>query len=260
MEKNAKIRLIYGIFLGLFTVVLGVLFLAQAADIYYSGLAAGSESGMYSRAVVGKRLYLLLVPILLWAVSVAGGAAVYALFPVTPRRAVRKDDGKTFARLWKRADRTLLPPELRRYEKVRLFVRVFSLLFCAAAAVSCVVYLCNAANFTSLAALSDDVLHVVSFVMPWTGAALAVLMAETAYEYLSAKRRLPALKRFIAEQGVLPKEEKKPSAAEGRLIFAIRIAVFVTAALFLVLGVLNGGARDVLIKAINICTECIGLG
>ena len=32
------------------------------------------------------------------------------------------------------------------------------------------------------------------------------------------------------------------------------------AGLFIILGVINGGANDVLVKAINICTECIGLG
>ncbi len=41
---------------------------------------------------------------------------------------------------------------------------------------------------------------------------------------------------------------------------AVRIAVPALAVLFIVLGVMNGGARDVLVKAINICTECIGLG
>ena len=30
--------------------------------------------------------------------------------------------------------------------------------------------------------------------------------------------------------------------------------------LLIVLGVLNGGARDVLAKAVKICSECIGLG
>lgn len=30
--------------------------------------------------------------------------------------------------------------------------------------------------------------------------------------------------------------------------------------LLVVLGVLNGGARDVLAKAVKICSECIGLG
>ncbi len=41
---------------------------------------------------------------------------------------------------------------------------------------------------------------------------------------------------------------------------ATRIALYAAAALLTILGVMNGGLRDVLVKAINICTECIGLG
>ena len=40
----------------------------------------------------------------------------------------------------------------------------------------------------------------------------------------------------------------------------IRAAVVVAAAGFIIAGILNGSAADVLIKAINICSECIGLG
>lgn len=39
-----------------------------------------------------------------------------------------------------------------------------------------------------------------------------------------------------------------------------RIAILCLGVLFIILGVMNGGSRDVLVKAINICTECIGLG
>lgn len=41
---------------------------------------------------------------------------------------------------------------------------------------------------------------------------------------------------------------------------AARLVLGALALLFIILGVMDGGARDVLIKAINICTECIGLG
>ena len=44
------------------------------------------------------------------------------------------------------------------------------------------------------------------------------------------------------------------------IVNVVRAAIGVTAITFIVLGVLNGGMRDVFIKAINICTECIGLG
>ncbi len=40
----------------------------------------------------------------------------------------------------------------------------------------------------------------------------------------------------------------------------VRCLLLLAAAGLIALGVLNGGMRDVLIKAINICTECIGLG
>lgn len=39
-----------------------------------------------------------------------------------------------------------------------------------------------------------------------------------------------------------------------------RAMLYAVAMGLIALGVLNGGMRDVLIKAINICTECIGLG
>lgn len=54
----------------------------------------------------------------------------------------------------------------------------------------------------------------------------------------------------------------KPSgdATPAKARRVARIAVFAVAALFIGLGILNGGLWDVLVKAVNICTECIGLG
>ncbi|MCF0133432.1 MAG: hypothetical protein HUJ72_06160 [Blautia sp.] len=40
----------------------------------------------------------------------------------------------------------------------------------------------------------------------------------------------------------------------------LRLALYVAALAMTLLGVLNGGMHDTLIKAVNICTECIGLG
>ena len=40
----------------------------------------------------------------------------------------------------------------------------------------------------------------------------------------------------------------------------IRTAVFAAAVLLIIAGIANGSVRDVLAKAISICTECVGLG
>ena len=49
----------------------------------------------------------------------------------------------------------------------------------------------------------------------------------------------------------------KPEMKHKRLVQTV---VVVAAAVFILAGNLNGSAWDVLIKAIHICTECIGLG
>ena len=51
-----------------------------------------------------------------------------------------------------------------------------------------------------------------------------------------------------------------PRAQMGRSLGIVRITILCLGVLFIILGVMNGGSRDVLVKAINICTECIGLG
>ena len=40
----------------------------------------------------------------------------------------------------------------------------------------------------------------------------------------------------------------------------LQAAVLIAAIAFIIAGVCNGSARDVLYKAVTICTECIGLG
>lgn len=69
-------------------------------------------------------------------------------------------------------------------------------------------------------------------------------------------RLVPALK---AEKG----GPQVPAAAGGpsdRGIAAARVLLLLAAGAFIVLGVLNESMEDVLRKAINLCTECIGLG
>lgn len=41
---------------------------------------------------------------------------------------------------------------------------------------------------------------------------------------------------------------------------ALWAALFALGVLLVILGVMNGGAQDVLAKAVRICSECIGLG
>ena len=57
----------------------------------------------------------------------------------------------------------------------------------------------------------------------------------------------------------MEKKHSRDWGNEGRLL-RIRALLYGIAVLFVVLGIFNGGMRDVFVKAIQICTECIGLG
>ncbi len=54
--------------------------------------------------------------------------------------------------------------------------------------------------------------------------------------------------------------KENPYVREEKHTFPLRLSVLLLSAALLLAGILNGGALDVLAKAINICSECIGLG
>ncbi len=58
-----------------------------------------------------------------------------------------------------------------------------------------------------------------------------------------------------------PKKEKKESPKASKLwTVAFRVGLGLAGVALVVVGIFNGGMRDVFLKAVNICTQCIGLG
>lgn len=74
-----------------------------------------------------------------------------------------------------------------------------------------------------------------------------------------AEDRLRTLRGRVSQA---PQEKQPPAAParDRRALPALRIALYAAAIVLIALGVMNGGLWDVLVKAVNICTECIGLG
>lgn len=58
----------------------------------------------------------------------------------------------------------------------------------------------------------------------------------------------------------ISKEAGLPNPTETKKLRLTRSIIFAVGVFFLVYGLMTGGVADVLAKAINICTECIGLG
>lgn len=270
-ESAYKTRFWYGIFLGVFTVAMGILFIVEAADIYY----ADPNGNPYSYEVVGEHLKTVLIPAILWLIAVIAGFVLSVIWPVAAKKRHKADDRAIIKRLKARvpaegtdsfADRKKL------YDKLTI-VKIILWSVCAAFAIAAaavsIAYLADVSHFPAND-ITGSMIKMLRSVLPWIGTAFMLFIVVTLYEHFSAKRELRLIKELI----VLGKgnHAKEPTAALSRAnavlavlgseksILIIRLAVLAAGLTFLIWGVLNGGASDVLIKAINICTECIGLG
>ena len=144
-------------------------------------------------------------------------------------------------------------------------------------------YITNGAHFalTDAEGLDHSILSMIAYVVPWTVLGLACLVVTTVLQGRSMQREAdaatalmkeaaaakaaqaasadaPAAKAPAAAKAGAPLYNTSPETARRRIL--IRRVLLVAAVIFVVLGVQNGSMKDVLVKAIRICTECVGLG
>ena len=275
MTRSARhlLHLWYGIFLALFTVVIAVLFAAQAADLYFSGVG-------YSRELVVERVTMLAVPFWLWIAAIVVGGVLVLVFP--PEKKILKripDDRKTVERLVRMAGESesekyeAAKSALQKESKVRRIVWICCLAVCLVCMGIALAFIFNFPAYHNVddypvsepnAAVYDAILMLVRSVLPCAAVAFVACLGATIYDAVSAKRILPQAKILLAEGGraqTVPAAGGKAALLDSpRTLLIVRIAVFAVAIALIIWGILNGGAGDVLAKAVAICTECIGLG
>lgn len=239
------------------TVLVLALLAWQCLDIYLEGNRPSNldENGVYRSAVfsveiVEARLRPLLPLLAVYVLMTLGALIAQAAGQAERPVAVHSPEERLH--LLKAHVQTI--PDgalaLERQRRGICMAAAGAILVCA---VPCLVYLLNRAHFTSW-----DLEHVMGqmllHVTPWVAAAFAVALAASFACGRSVQREIETLKG----------QEKKASPqmpAPRRIPLGVwRIGLCVAAIVFIVLGVMNGGLRDVLVKAVNICTECIGLG
>ena len=85
-------------------------------------------------------------------------------------------------------------------------------------------------------------------------------IAPAVYVYLAAVAAGLVWQAAAGEKKPRPDVTAPSAARPVKNLAAARLILLAAGAALMVLGILNGGAHDVLVKAVNICTECIGLG
>ena len=141
-------------------------------------------------------------------------------------------------------------------------------------------YLVNTAHFPE--ELEGMIRNLAVGVFPWAAAGMGCLIIREVLleksllrEIGFARAQLAAEKKETGKEAAAADDETAPeeagSGVSGEVSSvgngsgtksrrAVQLVILAAAVVFIVMGVANGSAHDVLVKAINICTECIGLG
>lgn len=251
------LRLAYYAVVTVALVVAGVLLMVACVSIYRSGPNPGDHP--FTRDVVAAHFAPIAVPV--W-IAVIVAVLGFVLKPLLPDAPTPKADmtATTRRRLAARTDLSLCPAALKTaVEKERRLRRLHTYIAWGLLLIGAAVFLWYALdmNHFDKSAITPAMTAAMWVLLPCMGVPFA-------YGVLAAYGRRSSVKRELALLKQAPAEAVSPAPAavplSERWVLVVRYAVLAVAIAALLIGSIGDGWADVLTKAINICTECIGLG
>lgn len=254
-EKKKMIHFIYSILLSAVTVVAAICLIVSCVNIYNSG------DDPYSREIVAEYFSRIAIPVYLCLVLVIGGIVLDLAMPVEKKKATAgKQTAMQLQRLHAKIDLTQCDSELSaavyKEQKKRKLHYTISLVLLVIGVICFLPYGLNGNNFHQ-SDITDSMIKAVtllaaSLILPFGYAIFA-----SYYGKASMEKELALLKQVKTFRETT---DTVVIANKNNQLLIIRCVILVVGALLLLYGLFTGGVADVLTKAINICTECIGLG
>ncbi len=254
-----------------FTVLLGALFLINVLDVYFTGKAKGVGAIIYSREVASQRLAFILPFFIAYVVLLI---VSYVLTKKTDAKKdlyVYNEPCYIFNRYKKRLPSSISVddanyPLYLNYQKVVGQVKTYNTILTIVWGVVIayfLTYMFLPTSFTNKDNATQEILRMVAFTFPPIFLAFATQIF-LGYKIQNLCKQNMSVVRTLTK-GLKP--IKKTSVFDNKkLILALRVTLIAIAVVFVILGIVlkdsdgKNGVFYVLQKAINICTECIGLG
>lgn len=121
------------------------------------------------------------------------------------------------------------------------------------------IYIMNPAHFPE-ADLEGMFFSLLRVFLPWTAVGLGALAVTSILREKSILRQTEAAQAQLKAEKAAGIVAAPQSADMPKKTILPQAIIIVVAVILIIAGVFNGSARDVLYKAITICTECVGLG
>ena len=240
------------------TILLGALFIVQICRIYFG------NDGNFTREICIKYIREIAIVIILWVLLIIGTGVYFVIKNQNKEKGVKTSNVARLKMLlsvapeFKNEELKDSYKELDRDTKVIKITKIVSLVIVVICALMGIGYLSNSKHFDSNGDLNAQIMAMTIHLMPWVIISFVSILFTSFYEEYRAKKMIEVVKMIIKNDGKKPYQYQKNN---NKLVINIaRSVIILIAVALIIVGSFDGSAKDMLQKAINICTECIGLG
>lgn len=257
-ERAKRIRLIFGIVLSIALAIAGICLMAACVGIYRSG------DQPFSRESVAAGFASIAFPVYLALVLTAAG---FILDWVLPRDAKKLSPAKQYSvilkRLHSRTDLSqcgeALRKEVAKQQKSRRLHRKITAVLLLVCSTVFLTYAVNSGNFHQ-SEINSSMIRAMYLLVPCVVIPFGYAVFTAYYCSASIQKEIALMKQANAAAPVKSGQAEPAPAGKASAETLLRYVLTAAAVVLLVYGFATGGTADVLTKAINICTECVGLG
>ena len=256
-ENIVRIHRIYSILLSISIVLAGICLIAGCLTIYFTG------EHTYSREIVAETFSKIAISVYA-CLALTIGSFVWEF--IQPSKIQLPKNTKSYIFIWNclcekkdfsQCDATLLASISKERSNRKLHVIIRSVLV-GISSIAFLSYALNGENFHQ-SEINTSMIYAMWIMIP-------CMLVPFVYAVFTAYHNEKSLKREIEILKQVPTLASTESADTPSVCSSwnceniIRVGLLVIGLVVLVYGFVTGGTVDVLTKAINICTECIGLG
>ena len=257
-KRDNSIHQIYDAILAVALTLAAICLILACWGIYSSG-----EKHPFTPQTVAEAFRKICIPVYIALATVVGGFILNILLPrekgkLLPKKQYEVIVQKQHARLDASACDPNLYAAITAEGEQRKNRKLFALILLTMGSGVFLAYGLNPAHFHD-----HKVNESMIRAMYWLAPCMAVPFAYSSWmvyqNKLSLIREIDLLKAAVAQAPAADRKSIKKSTS-GQSVCVVRYVIFGIAILFFIYGLLTGGTGDVLTKAVNICTECVGLG
>lgn len=249
-KKIRRLYLICSFVTAILILTVAAALVIGCVNIYKSG------DRPFSREAMASMLHRIAIPGWLCLAAVIVTAILHLALPLETEKNGSKRSEKDTLRRYRSKLAELSDDEQKKVNTEvsrRRTYRTITAVIIAALGVYPIVYFSDASHF-SVDNLNRDIVRAVMVSLIPAAAALILVYVCARLETASMLREIQLYKKnSIKQASAVPSVKPERTASVRWVILAVAVVL-------ILLGIANGGAADVLGKAIRICTECIGLG